>query len=67
MTSSRMLRWINGAPVPVPCLFELPDETVIQPGHGDDGTIGDSKSEYAVFASKERPPDLCGDVLWEES
>lgn len=48
-------------------LFELPDETVIHPGHGDDGTIGSSKREYAVFTSKEHPPDLCGDVLWEES
>lgn len=48
-------------------LFELPDETAIHPGHGDDGTIGGSKREYAVFASKEHPADLCGDVLWEES
>ena len=46
-------------------LFTLPDETVVHPGHGDDGLIGDSKREYAVFASKEHPADLCGDVTWE--
>ena len=46
-------------------LFELPDETAVHPGHGDDGTIGESKREYVIFASKEHPPDLCGDVTWE--
>lgn len=46
-------------------LFELPDETVIHPGHGDDGSIGQSKREYAVFASREHAADLCGDVTWE--
>jgi glyoxylase-like metal-dependent hydrolase (beta-lactamase superfamily II) len=48
-------------------LFELPDETVVLPGHGANGTIGDSKREHAVFASKEHPVDLCGDVTWEGS
>jgi glyoxylase-like metal-dependent hydrolase (beta-lactamase superfamily II) len=48
-------------------LFVLPDDTTIHPGHGDDGRIGDSKREYEVFASKEHPADLCGDVNWEES
>lgn len=48
-------------------LFALRDETFVHPGHGDDGTIGQSRREYAVFASREHPPDLCGDVLWEES
>jgi hydroxyacylglutathione hydrolase len=46
-------------------LFVLPDETAVYPGHGDGTTIGRSKLEYAVFASREHPPDLCGDVLWE--
>ncbi len=46
-------------------LFSLPDETMVHPGHGDDGSIGQSKREYAVFASREHPPDLCGDVTWE--
>ena len=47
-------------------LFVLPDETVVYPGHGDDSTIGRSKREYADFASREHPADLCGDVLWEQ-
>lgn len=46
-------------------LLVLPDETLVHPGHGDDGTIGQSKREYAVFASREHPADLCGDVTWE--
>jgi glyoxylase-like metal-dependent hydrolase (beta-lactamase superfamily II) len=45
-------------------LLVLPDETAVYPGHGDDTTIGRSKQEYAAFAAREHPPDLCGDVLW---
>jgi glyoxylase-like metal-dependent hydrolase (beta-lactamase superfamily II) len=45
-------------------LFALPDETIVLPGHGDDTMIGESKREYAVFASREHPPDLAGDVTW---
>jgi glyoxylase-like metal-dependent hydrolase (beta-lactamase superfamily II) len=46
-------------------LYPLPDETLVLPGHGDDTTIGDSKRQYAVFASREHPADLSGDVTWE--
>ncbi len=46
-------------------LFILPDETEVYPGHGDGTTIGRAKQEYVVFASREHPGDLCGDVLWE--
>jgi glyoxylase-like metal-dependent hydrolase (beta-lactamase superfamily II) len=46
-------------------LYVLPDATLVLPGHGDDTTIGASRREYAVFASRPHPPDLCGDVLWE--
>ncbi len=46
-------------------LYSLPDETLVLPGHGDDTTIGRSRREYAAFASRPHPPDLCGDVLWE--
>jgi glyoxylase-like metal-dependent hydrolase (beta-lactamase superfamily II) len=46
-------------------LYVLPDDTLVLPGHGDGTTIGASRREYAVFASRPHPPDLCGDVLWE--
>ncbi|HYM16128.1 MAG TPA: MBL fold metallo-hydrolase [Dehalococcoidia bacterium] len=45
-------------------LLPLPDETEVYPGHGDNTTIGAAKREYAVFASRQLPPDLCGDVTW---
>jgi glyoxylase-like metal-dependent hydrolase (beta-lactamase superfamily II) len=46
-------------------LYDLPDDTLVLPGHGEDTTIGESKREYAVFASRQHPPDLAGDVTWE--
>ena len=46
-------------------LYVLTDDTLVLPGHGDDTTIGASRREYAVFASRPHSPDLCGDVLWE--
>jgi glyoxylase-like metal-dependent hydrolase (beta-lactamase superfamily II) len=45
-------------------LYTLPDDVAVFPGHGDDTTIGASKKEYEVFAGKEHPADLHGDVLW---
>jgi glyoxylase-like metal-dependent hydrolase (beta-lactamase superfamily II) len=48
-------------------LFGLPDETLVLPGHGGGTTIGASKAEYEVFASKAHGGDLHGDVLWVES
>ncbi len=48
-------------------LYIRPDDTVVHPGHGEPTTIGASKAEYAVFASRPQPPDLHGDVLWLES
>ncbi|MGE0228303.1 MAG: MBL fold metallo-hydrolase [Dehalococcoidia bacterium] len=48
-------------------LFELPDDTLVLPGHGGGTTIGASKAEYEVFASKPHAADLHGDVLWVES
>jgi glyoxylase-like metal-dependent hydrolase (beta-lactamase superfamily II) len=48
-------------------LFALPDDTLVCPGHGENTTIGRSKQEYAQFASREHPPELCGDVTWEGS
>ena len=48
-------------------LFPLPDETEVLPGHGDNTTIAAAKKEYAVFASREHPADLHGDVEWAQS
>ncbi|HMO55104.1 MAG TPA: hydroxyacylglutathione hydrolase family protein [Tepidiformaceae bacterium] len=48
-------------------LYSLPDDTTIYPGHGATTTIGESKAEYAVFASRSHAPDLHGDVNWLES
>ena len=48
-------------------LFALDDGTFLYPGHGDDGRLKTAKEEYRVFASREHPIDLCGDVLWLES
>ncbi len=48
-------------------LYTLPDDTTVLPGHGDNTTIGRSREEYGVFASRSHPPDLHGDVLWESS
>ncbi|MBI5283503.1 MAG: MBL fold metallo-hydrolase [Chloroflexi bacterium] len=45
-------------------LLTLPDDTAVYPGHGDNTTIGASKREYAAFAAKQHPADLCGDVTW---
>lgn len=45
-------------------LFVFGDDLAVYPGHGDDGNLNSSKEEYGVFASKEHPADLFGDVLW---
>jgi hydroxyacylglutathione hydrolase len=45
-------------------LYPLPDDTLVLPGHGGDTTVADSKREYAIFNSRQHPPDLHGDVLW---
>ena len=47
-------------------LFGLPDDTRVYPGHGADTTIGAAKVEYEVFAARQHPADLCGDVLWQD-
>ncbi|MFC2045101.1 MBL fold metallo-hydrolase [Chloroflexota bacterium] len=45
-------------------LFLLSDDTEIYPGHGDSTVMKKVKEEYAVFSSRNRDQDLCGDVLW---
>jgi len=48
-------------------LYLLPNHTTVLPGHGDHTTIGESKAEHAIYAAKDHPADLQGDVLWIES
>ena len=48
-------------------LFLLGDDVTIYPGHGDDGDLKTAKEEYRVFASKDHPNALSGDVLWLKS
>ncbi len=48
-------------------LLTLPEATLVLPGHGDGTTIGVSKAEYAVFASKPHAAELHGDVSWTGS
>jgi glyoxylase-like metal-dependent hydrolase (beta-lactamase superfamily II) len=45
-------------------LHTLPDDTLVLTGHGDNTTIGESKREYALFETRDKPQDLCGDVTW---
>ena len=46
-------------------LYVLPEDTPVLPGHGGGTTIGDSMREYAVYASRDHDPSLCGDVTWD--
>lgn len=48
-------------------LFVLPDDTQIHPGHGQSAVLKREKDEFAVFASRSRDAQLCGDVLWLSS
>lgn len=48
-------------------LFVLPDDVQVFPGHGEPTVLGKEKEQFAVFASRSHPSDLCGDVLWLSS
>jgi hydroxyacylglutathione hydrolase len=48
-------------------IFNLPDDTILFPGHGPETTVKKAKEEYAGFASRSHKDDLCGDVLWLSS
>ena len=48
-------------------LFTLPKHLDFYPGHGDDGSMSVSMEEYDLFASKQHPAELCGDVEWGNS
>lgn len=45
-------------------LHPLPDDTVVLPGHGASTTIGESRSQYAVYVRHPHPPGHFGDVEW---
>lgn len=45
-------------------LYDLPEDVLVWPGHGDPTTIGASRAEYQVFAARPHRPDLSGDVSW---
>ena len=45
-------------------LLQLPPETVVYPGHGDNTTIADARREVAEFEARPHPADLHGDVTW---
>ena len=48
-------------------LFVMDQTEDFYPGHGDDGKLATERGKYEVFASKEHPADLEGDVDWLNS
>ncbi len=48
-------------------IFPLPDSTQVFPGHGETTVIANERAEFAVFSTKHREANLCGDVLWLSS
>ncbi|MFH1638968.1 MAG: MBL fold metallo-hydrolase [Chloroflexota bacterium] len=48
-------------------IFVLPDDTMINPGHGEATVLKKEKEEFAVFQARSHSPDLCGDVVWLSS
>lgn len=47
-------------------LLTLDGCSAFYPGHGADGSLQNAIDEYQAFASKLRPEDLYGDVVWLE-
>ena len=45
-------------------LFCLGDNLIFHPGHGEDGDIKTSKSEYKVYEGNQHDIGLYGNVLW---
>ncbi len=45
-------------------LLTLPPQTAVHPGHGDDTSVGEAKSDYDAFVARPRPEGLSGEVTW---
>jgi len=45
-------------------ILTLPAQTILLPGHGNSCTVKQAREEFAVFASRQHDPNLCGSVLW---
>jgi glyoxylase-like metal-dependent hydrolase (beta-lactamase superfamily II) len=45
-------------------IFELPDDTLVYPGHGEATTVKQAKRLYKLFSARPHDPNLCGDVEW---
>jgi len=45
-------------------LFVKDLDTIFYPGHGEGSTLRLARHEYGIFASKQHPDDLTGDVTW---
>ena len=48
-------------------LFVLPSSTTFYPGHGDDGELSVSISEYEIYKSKNVHSQAFGDIFWLKS
>ena len=48
-------------------LFVLPSSTIFYPGHGDDGELSVSISEYEIYKSKNVHSQTFGDIFWLKS
>ncbi|MCH2309652.1 MAG: MBL fold metallo-hydrolase [SAR202 cluster bacterium] len=48
-------------------LFVLPASTIFYPGHGDDGELSVSISEYEIYKSKNVHSQTFGDIFWLKS
>ena len=49
-------------------LLTLPDDVLVYPGHGDDTTVAEARRRHAVYASKDHPAELFGDIdCWRAS
>ena len=48
-------------------ILQLPDDTIIFPGHGDSTNVKKAKEEYAIFASRPHDQIIYGDVTWQSS